>query len=65
MDNKPEYYLTKYLQECAKSAELQCFVELVAADKQPDGTYQFCHETLKEKAKNLLNILKINGYKPS
>ena len=54
MENKPEYYLEKYLDQLNKTNKLLCFVELVATPKRSDGTYDYCRETLEQKAKEIL-----------
>jgi hypothetical protein len=37
--------------------KLQTFVQLVAAGKRPDGSYNHCREALEKKAKKLLKEL--------
>jgi hypothetical protein len=37
--------------------KLQVFVQLVAASKRSDGTYNHCREALEKKAKKLLKEL--------
>ena len=42
------------LREIEDNHKYRNFIERVAADKRPDGTYNYCREALEKEAKGLL-----------